>query len=158
MPHIHELFDFTVSAFIIHPTEKKICLHYHKKLHKWLQPGGHIELNEDPLQALMHEIEEETGLKTGEYEIISAVDQPNTKDSKQLPIPFNFNVHNFNESHKHIDLEYIVKSKVAQFKPADNESKQIEWVSKLELSNMASSGLLFKDTLNICEWVFDHYM
>ncbi len=52
MPHIHELYDFTASAYILHPTESKILLLLHKKLGKWLQPGGHIELSEDPLQAL----------------------------------------------------------------------------------------------------------
>jgi 8-oxo-dGTP pyrophosphatase MutT (NUDIX family) len=56
MPHIHEKYDFTVSAMIMHHSEPKLGLHFHKKLRKWLQAGGHIELHEDPLQALEHEL------------------------------------------------------------------------------------------------------
>ncbi len=65
MAHIHEHYDFTVSAYVLHPTQPKIALHFHKKLFKWLQFGGHVELDEDPAQALTHELLEEAGFKTG---------------------------------------------------------------------------------------------
>ena len=49
MAHIHEKIDFTTSVFIVR--NGKVLLHKHKKLGIWLQPGGHIELDEDPNQA-----------------------------------------------------------------------------------------------------------
>ena len=49
MAHIHEKIDFTTSVFIVR--DGKVLLHKHKKLGIWLQPGGHIELDEDPNQA-----------------------------------------------------------------------------------------------------------
>jgi 8-oxo-dGTP diphosphatase len=66
MAHIHTKpgqHDFTASAFIIRidTPKPKVLLHMHKKLGVLLQPGGHIELNENPWQAVHHEIEEETG-------------------------------------------------------------------------------------------------
>jgi len=61
MPHIHELMDFTVEAFVVY--EDRVLLIYHKQLHKWLPLGGHIELDEDPEQALFREIREESGLE-----------------------------------------------------------------------------------------------
>jgi ADP-ribose pyrophosphatase YjhB (NUDIX family) len=36
---------------------------YHKKLQVWLPPGGHMEENEIPDDAVLHEIYEETGIK-----------------------------------------------------------------------------------------------
>jgi 8-oxo-dGTP pyrophosphatase MutT (NUDIX family) len=68
MPHVHELYDFTTSAFIAY--NGTILLVQHKKIGKWLQPGGHIELDEDPLEALWREIEEETGLTKSHLEIV----------------------------------------------------------------------------------------
>ena len=56
MPHIHDLYDFVVSAFIVH--KGKVLLIYHKRYHEWLPIGGHIELDEDPQEALYREIKE----------------------------------------------------------------------------------------------------
>lgn len=50
------------SVILIEPEEKKILLVHHKKLNKWVQPGGHIEEHEDPEQAAIREVKEETGL------------------------------------------------------------------------------------------------
>ena len=61
MPHIHELIDFTVGVYIVH--DSKVLLVHHKKFDKWLSVGGHIELHEDPEEALFREVKEETGLE-----------------------------------------------------------------------------------------------
>lgn len=51
---------FTASALII--DKGKVLLVYHKKLDVWLYPGGHIEADENPEEALLREVREETGL------------------------------------------------------------------------------------------------
>lgn len=159
MAHLHELFDYTSSAFILHPTETKICLHLHKKLGVWLQPGGHIELNEDPQEALVHELLEEVGFKEGDYEILQTNDQPQPRHSKTLPLPFHLNVHHFADTnHRHIDFGYLIKSKTDKFKPQTGESKQIEWLSQDEILILHKKGKIYDGTLDICEWIFDKYM
>jgi 8-oxo-dGTP diphosphatase len=47
----------TVSGFVVH--EGKVALYWHRKLGAWLPAGGHIEANEDPVQATLREIREE---------------------------------------------------------------------------------------------------
>ncbi len=65
MSHIHTApgqHDATVSAFIIRiDTEPLVLLHKHKKLGILGQIGGHVELHENPWQAIQHEIKEESG-------------------------------------------------------------------------------------------------
>ena len=65
MPHIHTKpgqHDHTVSAFIVRLDGKqpRILLHRHKKSGVYMQFGGHIELHENPWQAISHELLEES--------------------------------------------------------------------------------------------------
>ena len=52
---------FCASVFVVDPKTKKMLLVFHKKFHKWVQPGGHIEDNEVPEEAAIREVYEETG-------------------------------------------------------------------------------------------------
>lgn len=129
MPHIHELIDFTVDVFIVY--ENKVLLIFHKKHNMWLQIGGHIELDEDPEQALYREVKEECGL---DIEIIGKK-EPNieVKGTKFLCPPAFMNIHDINETHKHIGLYYIAKSKSDKFIFNNKEHKDIRWFSEEDL-------------------------
>lgn len=48
------------SCFVIN--EGKILLIYHKKFNKYIQPGGHINEGEEPYEAAIREVLEETGI------------------------------------------------------------------------------------------------
>ena len=60
MPHIHDKIDFTVAIFVVQ--QAQVLLVHHRALDKWLPLGGHIELDEDPEQAALREVREESGL------------------------------------------------------------------------------------------------
>lgn len=158
MPHIHELYDFTASAFVLHPTEPKLLLLMHKKLNKWLQPGGHIELDEDPIEGLAHELTEETGLVLGNCTIIEPAEQPKVRGSKTLPLPFHLNVHGFDEKHKHIDLAYVVRANTDKITPQAGESQQFGWFNIAQITEMNTNKTLHDGTLDICKWVLDNHM
>ncbi len=161
MPHIHDEYDFTVSAFILHPTDAKIFLHKHLKLGKWLQPGGHVELTEDPWQALTHELEEEVGLDLSQCEILNQPDAPHIEEDGfvNLPIPFYKFVHNFfpDGSHKHIDDTYLLKSYTDDVQPAEGESQDFGWFSIEEIRDFHTKSEIFDNTLSICEWISAKY-
>jgi len=129
MPHINELIDFTVVALIVY--DGKVLLVHHKGLGKWLPVGGHIELDEDPEQALFREIEEESGL---EVNIIAT--RPNLKTTearKYLFPPTYLDIHQINENHRHIGMVYFGKAKSDKVKLAEREHNEIKWFSKDDL-------------------------
>lgn len=158
MPHIHELYDFTASAYILHPHEAKICLHYHKKLHSWLQPGGHIELNEDPIEALAHELREEVGLEPDQYELLGPETISQIRGSKVLPVPALMNVHPYDNIHKHIDYGYVVRAKTEVLQPQEGESVKIGWFHIDDIASMHRRGELLDGTFDICNWVLKTYV
>ena len=140
MPHIHELYDFTVGSFIVF--QDKILLMNHKKLGTWIQPGGHIELDEDPEMTLWKEIEEETGLTKDHLTLYQPLDRmpffDETGEHKRLPLPFDFNVHPYGKgaSHKHLDLCYLVYSDTDKVKQNPDESEELRWFRLSDLENM----------------------
>ena len=132
MAHIHDKIDFTVGALIVH--DGRVCLVHHKKLDLWVTPGGHIELDEDSDQALFREIEEETGLRREDLEIFSEREDFSTKtEAKALYRPQWMNIHPFDNHHKHVVLEYILRSKSERLKLAPLEHHNIRWFKAEEL-------------------------
>src|SRR3989344_8055876 len=110
MPHIHDLIDFVIDAYIVYAG--KILLIFHKKLKMWLPIGGHVELDEDTDQALLREIKEECGL---DVEILASKLDRNDARHKHLYRPSYLNIHEIAGHHKHLALIYFAKAKSGKF-------------------------------------------
>ena len=54
--------QYCASAYTIDFKNNEVLLMYNKKLNKWLQPGGHIEGLETPIETAIRETKEETGI------------------------------------------------------------------------------------------------
>ncbi|MCC6943218.1 MAG: NUDIX domain-containing protein [Thermomicrobiales bacterium] len=96
--------DFTVAVFVV--SDGKVLLHFHKKLQRWLPPGGHIEPGELPDSAAVREVLEETGihirLSCDQLNEVAAEDQP-----RQLCRPAGIQLAQIRPGHEHIDLIYF---------------------------------------------------
>jgi 8-oxo-dGTP pyrophosphatase MutT (NUDIX family) len=138
MAHIHEKYDYTTSGFVIH--ENKLLLVKHIKLGSWLQPGGHIELDEHPIEALFREIQEETGLSEDHLQIIENTHIPVVYDGSNisLPVPYDINVHPFppKPGHFHIDLRYVLLSDTAEVVQNPAENNGIGWFTADQLDTL----------------------
>jgi len=130
MAHIHELIDFVIDAFIIY--KDKVLLVYHKEANKWLPIGGHIELDEDPEEALFREIKEECGL---EVEILGEKPKIQSKGTKFLYPPVFLDIHDVSNTHKHICLYYFGKAKSNHVVLNKKEHVEIRWFSREDLDN-----------------------
>ena len=131
MPHIHDLYDFVVSVFIVH--NNKVLLIYHKKYNEWLPIGGHVELNEDPEEALYREIKEESGLK-----VSILAETPDIKHSgvKPLPTPSFVDAHRISAKHKHIAFVYFGVSSTDRVKLHEREHREFRWLGLNELKSV----------------------
>lgn len=136
MPHIHEKIDFIVNAYIVH--DSKVLLVHHKEFNKWLPVGGHVELDEDPEEAIYREVKEESGL---EIKIIGSKPKINSPETKFLYPPTFMNIHNISDTHKHIGLIYIATTDSSNVKLQEEESNAIKWFSESELDD-SQYGLL----------------
>ncbi len=136
MPHIHEKIDYTVEVFIVY--KDQVLLRMHDKYKIWLSVGGHVELDEDPNEAAIREVKEETGLKVELWDSLLTAPRINNKDYKELIPPKFLMIHSINETHRHCNMTFFAKSESDVIKPeyADDISNEFKWVTKEELEKM----------------------
>ncbi len=98
---------FTATGFVVAGT--RTLLHWHQRLQQWMPPGGHIEADEDPVQAVLREVREETGVSAT---IIPQATVLPFQLPKQLPAPYTILIEEIpgpDEPHQHIDLIYFCR-------------------------------------------------
>jgi 8-oxo-dGTP diphosphatase len=99
---------FTVTGFVVH--EGRTLLHWHPKVKMWLPPGGHIEANEDPVQAVIREIEEETGVQS---KVVSTGPIIDMGYPTQVVAPYTIMIEDIDDPvqgfHHHIDMIYFCR-------------------------------------------------
>ncbi|NUN11542.1 NUDIX domain-containing protein [Candidatus Micrarchaeota archaeon] len=118
---------YTVAAFIIF--ENKILLLNQKKSPYWLLPGGHIEDDELPQDAIYREVFEETGLT------INLIQKPDTKAKTEivtpLPLPHHIQLVPCRDKR---DVTFVFTALSSNNKIIlDKESIDYHWFSKQEL-------------------------
>ena len=122
--------DFTTSVFVVH--EDRVLLIHHKKLEKWLPLGGHIEIGENPEEAALREVLEESGLVV---ELLGRRQPHDFEGTTNLTAPTYLDVHDIKGGHRHIGLIYFARSSTDQVQLAEQEHNEIRWFSSGELSD-----------------------
>ncbi len=108
----------TASAWIVSDDGDEALLVHHKKLNKWLQPGGHADGMENLRKVAMKEAEEETGLHSLRF-----VDN-DIFDIDIHPIP----AHKQTPAHFHYDVRFLLKADANETPVVSDESHEISWI------------------------------
>ena len=131
---------FTATAFVVH--NGATLLHWHKRVQAWLPPGGHIDPNEDPVQAALREVLEETGL---EVRIIQTSELPEVESITQVQPPRTILVEDVYDEkvgkHQHIDMIYfsVLSDETAAINGMPQVPEGWVWVTKEMLENGQSN-------------------
>lgn len=124
--------DFTVAVFVI--WQQHVVLHWHRKLARWLPPGGHIEPHELPDEAAIREVWEETGLRI-RLSGMRGLPHDFPGQPRQLIRPEGIQLENISPGHQHIDLVYFA---VPEGDPAGLPALEhgAQWIARDELAEM----------------------
>ncbi|HMQ01442.1 MAG TPA: NUDIX hydrolase, partial [Cyclobacteriaceae bacterium] len=115
----------TCSAWIINAEASKCLLIHHKKLNRWLQPGGHADGDEHVLHVALKEAREETGLVS--LKVLSS----QIFDLDIHPIPARKSM----PLHHHYDIRFLFEADEAEISQHNHEIIASAW---LELANLSS--------------------
>ena len=134
---------FTATGVVFN-SDNKILMVHHNKLNVWLPPGGHINENEVPDDAVIREIFEETGVNA---EIVPNKHELGFIDGcKELERPFIILLEDIegNGSHNHIDMVYICRSLTEDLKPQESEVHGIGWFTFEEIRQLKTYDNVIK--------------
>ena len=125
---------FTASAFLLSPDRSAVLLIFHGKLHRWLQPGGHIDPN-DPstLAGALRELAEETG-----------VEEPASFSSGL----FDVDIHEIparksEPTHKHFDLRFAFVAPSRRIQAA-SDALDARWVGLDQIHTVESDASVMR--------------
>lgn len=143
----------TSCGVILH--RGKILLFWHKKLGKWLFPGGHVEPNEDPMEAVIREAKEETGL---DIRIMDAGKGPRLryKEVFEPPRPLSILIekaHYAEGLHVHFDFVYLAKlGDAREIRAQEDEVGEFKWFGSKDVNLIETS----EDVREMMRWAFGH--
>lgn len=139
--------QFTATTYIIE--KKQVLLIFHRKLQKWLPPGGHIDPNETPPEAARREAREETGL---EIELIPQENVwINNWNAKSIERPYlclleEIPEHGQHPAHQHIDFIYLAKPNGGTQTLNHIETHDIRWFALEDIEKLKSDDEIFEET------------
>ena len=119
-------YRYTCAIFIIQ--DDTVLMVKHKKLQRWLPPGGVIEANETPDQAALREVLEETSLN---IQLLGNKPEP-LPDVNLVHPPIHIQVEHNPHGHDNIDFIYyaeLIDQKQA-CKISTNELEGFCWMNK----------------------------
>ncbi len=109
----------TASCWIVNTAKNKALLVHHKKLNRWLQPGGHADGDENLVGVAHKEGEEETGLTS--LQLLTAtifdLDIHEIPEKKEVP------------SHLHYDVRFLFEAEENETLVVSEESNDVKWVA-----------------------------
>jgi 8-oxo-dGTP pyrophosphatase MutT (NUDIX family) len=107
---------FTGSAWVVSADGERALLLHHRKLDRWLQPGGHADGDIDLARVALRESEEETGLRGLRVD-------PRIFDLDRHRIP----ARGDEPEHWHYDVRFVVHAGTDEAFAVSEESHALAW-------------------------------
>ncbi|OGJ55503.1 hypothetical protein A3D88_04580 [Candidatus Peribacteria bacterium RIFCSPHIGHO2_02_FULL_52_16] len=158
---------FTATAFIVDSKHRTLLL-WHKRLKRWMPPGGHVHENETPEETARRECKEETGLDaeiigdptssvsgglrgTGAQENLF---DRNPEEGKMLKKPIALLLENIPASaernehaHQHMDFLYLARpvDENQMLVLEEAEGRELKWFTKKEIEALNETTEIFSN-------------
>ncbi len=124
----------TGSAWIVNHDHSKVLMLHHRKLGRWLQPGGHADGEPDILAVALREAREETGLD----------------DIRPVsPAIFDIDIHTIparggEPEHEHFDVRFLLQANEQASLRGNEESNRLAWIALANIERLANERSILR--------------
>lgn len=124
----------TGSAWIVDRSGTRVLLTHHRKLDRWLQPGGHADGDADVRAVALREACEESGLVDLEISGDAVFDL----DIHAIP------ARGKDAEHLHYDVRFLIRATGAEDYIVSEESHDLAWVDLEELETFTDEASMLR--------------
>lgn len=165
LPLVRMQKHFTATAFVVDSHGRTLLL-WHKRLERWMPPGGHIDPDETPEDAARRECKEETGL---DVDIVGAA-QPDLfvhalDEGRMLKAPIALLLENIPASpsrgepaHQHMDFLFLARpideSQVLSL--AEAEGSDLRWFTRDDVAALRQEEIFANVRTYVLDILPDH--
>jgi 8-oxo-dGTP pyrophosphatase MutT (NUDIX family) len=145
---------FTATAFIVDSQQRTLLL-WHKRLGRWMPPGGHVDPNETPEETARRECKEETGL---DVEIVGESQEDmfagNPTEGQMLKKPIALLLEEIPEcpergevAHQHMDFVYLARplDEAQNLTMLEEEAGDMQWFTREEIEALDENTEIFSN-------------
>jgi 8-oxo-dGTP diphosphatase len=124
---------FVASALVV--ADEDVLLIFHRKLGRWLAPGGHIAKNETPNECAIREVAEETGIHAKLLDIDLRRHDYADAGVLLLPRPFAVQLEEIDSTRRHVNFVYGAVCDERTIRPDPREVVDARWMSPDDLAD-----------------------
>lgn len=146
---------YTSTGYVYDRLTNRFLMVFHKKFQKWIPPGGHIKTGEEPNEAALREVYEETGL-IGHILRFPNQTKITVNNAIDLPLPFcvlseRIPLFGDEQEHVHINFVYIVLiDQPFSIKLLKDEVSNFQWISLESIGKLDT----FNSIRELCKLIY----
>lgn len=144
----------TASAWILSADGQQALLLHHRKLGRWLQPGGHCDGEPEVLQVALREAREESGLR--DFVVLSP--------EASRVVPLDLDIHAIparpprppapgEPEHLHYDVRFLLQALPGQSLCLSDESHALRWFAPAEWEAVTQEPSVLRLAAKAQEWL-----
>lgn len=123
----------TGSAWIVDPTRTQTLLTHHRKLNRWLQPGGHADGDPDVAAVALREAQEESGIEAVRLLRMEIFDLDVHTIPERKGVP----------EHLHWDVRFLIEAAHLDYVVSE-ESNDLAWVPMADIERYSSEESMLR--------------
>lgn len=137
----------TASCWILDADQRHCLLLRHRKLQRWLQPGGHVDGEPRVELAALREAREESGMQ--QFELA-------TRNGRLLPLDLDVHAipaHGSEPAHAHWDVRFLLRARPGQALACSEESLDLRWCEVAAVPSLTTEASVLRLARKAAAWL-----
>lgn len=142
----------TGAAWVVSPDRRRVALVHHRKLGRWLQPGGHADGDGDMVQVAWKEATEETGLAKLTMLPTGECLTPLDVDVHHIPARYDARGNLVEDAHEHHDIRFLFIASDHSLIVSD-ESHAVQWFDEPAIRSLTNEESVLRLLEKSARWL-----